>query len=55
MWNRIRVSAPGRLCLFGEHQDFLRLSVIAQAIDLDITVDVVPQAWVRITLDQPYI
>ncbi len=53
MWNRIRVSAPGRLCLFGEHQDFLRLSVIAQAIDLDITVEAVPQAGGRITLDLP--
>ena len=42
MLNRLRVSAPGRLCLFGEHQDFLELAVIAQAIDLDITIVAAP-------------
>ncbi len=30
----IRVSTPSRLCLFGEHQDYLGLDVIAVAIDL---------------------
>ena len=35
---RIVVSAPGRICLFGEHQDFLGLPVIACPIDLDIKV-----------------
>ncbi|NCC47471.1 MAG: hypothetical protein EOM13_00240 [Clostridia bacterium] len=30
----IRVSAPSRVCLFGEHQDYLGLDVIAAAIDL---------------------
>lgn len=34
----IVVSAPGRLCLLGEHQDYLGLSIIAGAIDLRITV-----------------
>lgn len=34
-----RVRAPGRLCLFGEHQDYLGLPVIAVAIDLCITMD----------------
>ncbi len=29
----IRVTAPGRICLFGEHQDFLGLPVIACAIE----------------------
>ncbi len=28
----IRVSSPGRICLFGEHQDYLGLPVIAAAI-----------------------
>ncbi len=28
------VSAPGRICLFGEHQDFLGLPVISMAMDL---------------------
>ena len=31
-------SAPGRICLFGEHQDYLRLPVIAMAIDLRVTL-----------------
>ncbi|MBI2608862.1 MAG: hypothetical protein HYW47_04595 [Deltaproteobacteria bacterium] len=29
----MKVQAPGRICLFGEHQDYLGLSIIAQAID----------------------
>ena len=32
------VTAPGRICLFGEHQDFLGLSVIAAPISLNITL-----------------
>src|SRR3989344_4140097 len=31
-------SAPGRICLFGEHQDYLRLPVIAMAIDRRVYV-----------------
>ena len=31
-------SAPGRICLFGEHQDYLGLPVIAAAIDLTISL-----------------
>jgi len=34
----LRVSSPGRICLFGEHQDYLGLAVIAAAINLRITV-----------------
>ena len=34
-----RVSAPGRICLFGEHQDYLRLPVIAMAISLRIQIE----------------
>ena len=30
----MEVSAPGRICLFGEHQDYLGLPVIAMAISL---------------------
>lgn len=30
----VRVSAPSRLCLFGEHQDYLGLEVVALAINL---------------------
>ena len=34
----IRVTAPGHICLFGEHQDFLGLPVIACAIDLAMEI-----------------
>ncbi len=35
---RIHVRAPGRICLFGEHQDYLDLPVIAAAIDRHIFI-----------------
>ncbi|UCH33594.1 MAG: GHMP kinase [Armatimonadota bacterium] len=38
MADTLTVAAPGRICLFGEHQDFLGLPVIAAAIDLHITI-----------------
>lgn len=34
----IGTSAPGRICLFGEHQDYLGLPVIAAAIDVRVTL-----------------
>ncbi len=34
----LSVSAPGRVCLFGEHQDYLRLPVITAAINLRVTI-----------------
>lgn len=34
----LRVSAPGRVCLFGEHQDYLQLPVIPCAISLRVNV-----------------
>ncbi len=53
MHGRITVSAPGRICLFGEHQDFLGLSVIACAIDLDIRISGTPRADTRFAIDMP--
>lgn len=38
MRDKITVIAPGRICLFGEHQDFLGLGVISLAIDLHIRI-----------------
>ncbi|MDH7493394.1 MAG: galactokinase family protein [Candidatus Saccharicenans sp.] len=35
----LRVSSPGRICLFGEHQDYLDLEVIAAAISLRFYVE----------------
>lgn len=34
----ISVSAPGRICLFGEHQDYFGLPIIAAAINLRIYI-----------------
>jgi len=34
----LRVSTPGRICLFGEHQDYLGLPVISAAISLRVTI-----------------
>lgn len=39
-----RVSAPGRICLFGEHQDYLGLPVVAAAVDLRIGINATPRA-----------
>lgn len=36
--NQLIVSAPGRICLFGEHLDYLGLQVITAAIDLRIRI-----------------
>lgn len=35
----MKVSAPGRLCLLGEHQDYFGLPIIAAAINKRITID----------------
>jgi galactokinase len=35
----IRVSSPGRVCLFGEHQDYLGLPVVPCAISLRVGVE----------------
>lgn len=50
---QVEVSAPGRLCLFGEHQDFLGLSVIATAIDLSINITARPRTDTRFTICMP--
>ena len=35
----LKVSAPGRMCLFGEHQDYFGLPIIAGAVNLRITFE----------------
>lgn len=37
--NRLHVTTPGRICLFGEHQDYLNLPVIPAAISLRIGIE----------------
>ncbi len=48
----IHVSAPGRLCLLGEHQDYFGLPILAAAIDLRISIagDRIPEKKVRLDL-----
>ncbi len=35
----LKTSTPGRVCLFGEHQDYLNLPIIASAISLRIGIE----------------
>jgi len=50
---RIDVSAPGRLCLLGEHQDYFGLPVIAAAIDLRVNIQGTPWSHRSFHLDLP--
>jgi galactokinase len=43
----------GRICLFGEHQDYLQLPVLAAAVDLSITITGTPISGRTIELDLP--
>ncbi len=49
----VKTSAPGRICLFGEHQDYLHLPVITAAIDLRIAVWGKPNACRTMHIDLP--
>ena len=40
---KVIVEAPGRICLFGEHQDYLKLDVIASAISLKFRIIATPR------------
>ncbi len=49
----IKISAPGRICLFGEHQDYLHLPVITVAINLRIGIEGESIAEPEIIIDLP--
>lgn len=51
--NEIKVSAPGRLCLSGEHQDYFGLPIIAAAINLRIFVSGKKRKDKKIRVDLP--
>jgi galactokinase len=51
--HKIRVSSPGRICLFGEHQDYLGLPVIAAAISRRIWLTGQPRLDNRVVLHLP--
>jgi galactokinase len=49
----ISVSAPGRICLFGEHQDYFGLPIIAAAINLRIFIRGTPRDDHQIKIELP--
>jgi galactokinase len=51
--NQITTSAPGRICLFGEHQDYLGLPVITAAINLRISIEGKKRTDRKFVLDLP--
>ncbi len=53
MKNHISVSAPGRICLFGEHQDYFGLPIIAAAINLRIYIQGFPRSDHYIKIELP--
>ncbi len=50
---KVTVEAPGRVCLFGEHQDFLGLSVLACPISLTIKIVATPRPDSEFHIDMP--
>ncbi len=50
---KLIVSTTGRVCLFGEHQDYLQLPVIAAAISLRISVEGARRTDNRVIIDLP--
>jgi galactokinase len=55
MQKTIKVSTPGRICLFGEHQDYLGLPVIAAAISKRVTISGSQSNKPRATIHLPNI
>lgn len=53
MNNKIRISTPGRVCLFGEHQDYLGLPVIAAAISVRIGIEGERQEELSVDINMP--
>jgi galactokinase len=49
----MRVSSPGRVCLFGEHQDYLDLPVVPLAISLRVAVEGARRADARVNIELP--
>jgi len=49
----ISIEVPGRICFFGDHQDYLDLPIIAGAIDRTISLTATPQEVRAFTLTLP--
>ncbi len=50
---KLSVSAPGRICLFGEHQDYLNMAVVAAAIDRRFYIEGAPRRDSIFRIDMP--
>ena len=50
---KILSTAPGRVCLFGDHQDYLKLPVIACAIDRMMQIDAEENGKDHFEIDMP--
>jgi len=50
---KIIISAPGRICLFGEHQDYLNLPVVTAAISLRVELIATPRRDQIFQIDLP--
>jgi galactokinase len=53
MSKKISVSTPGRVCLFGEHQDYLGLPVIAAAVSVRIGIEGEHQDDLSVNINLP--
>ena len=49
----MEISTPGRVCLFGEHQDYLGLPVIAMAISLRSVISGISRNDTSIIIRKP--
>jgi galactokinase len=49
----LKISTPGRICLFGEHQDYLGLPTIAAAISRRISIEGAPRNDAQIIIHLP--
>lgn len=49
----LKVSTPGRICLFGEHQDYLKLPIVACAISLRISIEGNKREDTQVHIDLP--
>ena len=49
----MKIITPGRICLFGEHQDYLGLPVIALAISLRSSITVAKRRDKKIIINMP--
>lgn len=51
--HKLKISTPGRVCLFGEHQDYLHLPIVACAISLRITVEGTRRNDMQVNINLP--